>query len=259
MKEKTRWLSPRLEQDVDVVRWGTRGVPILMFATAGGDAEEIERFLVIETLSSFIEAGRIRVYSCDSVAGRVMLAGEGTPEYRMLMMNRFQGFVREELVPAIRTDCGDESIEIVAAGSSIGAFNALAAVCRFPDAFRAALCMSGTYDLQRFLKAGITEDFYYSSPVHYLPGLEGPGLDALRERFVLLASGRGRAEDIDESWRVAALLGRKGVPNRVDDWGPEWHHDWPTWRNMLVRYVDELVPSDSSDQGADSGEESAGT
>jgi len=242
LKEKTSWHSPRLEQEVNVVRWGAVGLPILMFPTAGGDAEEIERFLVIETLAPFLEAGRIKVYSCDSVAGRVMLAGEGTPEHRMRMMDRFQQFVREELVPAIRQDCQSESIGVIAAGSSIGAFNALASVCRYPDAFTHALCMSGTYDLQRFLKAGITEEFFRSSPVHYLSGLEGPSLERLRQRFVLLASGRGRAEDIDESWRVARLLGDRGVPNRVDDWGEEWHHDWPTWRNMLVRYVDELVP-----------------
>ena len=225
-----------------MARWGEIGTPLLMFPTAGGDAEEIERFLVIQTLAGFLEAGRIKVYSCDSVAGAAMLAGEGTPQHRMRLMNRFQNFVREELVPAIRQDCEDEEIEIITAGSSIGAFNALASVCRFPDAFRAALCMSGTFDLLRFLKAGATEDFFYSSPVHYLPGLEGEPLEKLRGRFVLLASGRGRAEDIDESYRVATLLGRKGIPNRVDDWGEEWHHDWPTWRNMLVRYVDELAP-----------------
>ena len=63
----------------------------------------------------------------------------------------------------------------------------------------------------------------------------------LRSRFVLIASGRGRAEDIDESFRVAELLERKGVPCRMDDWGEEWDHDWPTWRNMLHRYVDELT------------------
>ena len=254
MKEKTSWHSTRLDREVNVVRWGEIGTPVLLFATAGGDAEEIERFLVIDTLASLLEAGRIKVYSCDSIAGRAMLTGEGTPEHRMRVMNRFQGFIREELVPAIRQDCRSEDIEIVAAGSSIGAFTALAVLCRYPDVFSAALCMSGTYDLQRFLKSGVTEDFYFSSPVHYLRGLEGPALEALRERFVLLASGRGRAEDIDESFRVADLLRAKGIPHRMDDWGEEWHHDWPTWRNMLVRYVDELVPAAD---GADAS--SAGT
>ncbi|MFV1987625.1 MAG: esterase family protein [Gemmatimonadota bacterium] len=246
MKKQTSWHSSRLDQEVNIVRWGEIGTPILMFPTAGGDAEEIERFLVIDTLASFLEEGRIKIYSCDSVAGSAMLAGEGSPQHRMRVINRFQGFVYEELVPAIRQDCESDSIGIIAAGSSIGAFNALAAVCRYPDAFTHALCMSGTYDLQRFLKSGVTEDFYYSSPIHYLPGLEGPLLEQLRERFVLLASGRGRAEDIDESLRVARLLDAKGIPNRMDDWGDEWHHDWPTWRNMLVRYVDELVPAEAS-------------
>lgn len=245
MKLMTSWMSDRLEQEVNMVRWGEVGTPILMFPTAGGDAEEIERFLVIDTLKEFLADGRIKIYSCDSVAGRVMLGQEGSPEHRMRVMNRFQNYVYHELVPAIRDDCNDDSIEVIVAGSSIGAFNALAMVCRFPDAFSSALCMSGTYDLQRFLKAGVTEDFYYSSPVHYLPDLEGDLLDRLRDRFVLLASGQGRAEDIDESFRVAELLESKGVSHRMDDWGEEWHHDWPTWRNMLVQYVDELVPSGS--------------
>lgn len=246
MKEKTSWRSPRLGEDVNVVRWGEVGTPILMFATAGGDAEEIERFRVIETLAPFLEAGRVKVYSCDSVAGRAMLAGEGTPAHRMRRLDLFQEFVGEELVPAIRRDCRSDLIGVIAAGSSIGAFNALAAICRYPEAFTHALCMSGTYDLRRFLKAEATGDFLRASPVHYVPGLEGSRLERLRERFVVLASGRGRAEDIDESWRVAQVLGDRGIPNRVDDWGEEWHHDWPTWRNMLVRYVDELVPAEEA-------------
>jgi esterase/lipase superfamily enzyme len=58
---------------------------------------------------------------------------------------------------------------------------------------------------------------------------------------VLLASGEGKAENIGESFRVANVLGEKGVPNRVDSWGPEWPHDWPTWRKMLPQYLDELT------------------
>ena len=38
------------------------------------------------------------------------------------------------------------------------------------------------------------------------------------------------------------LFGAKGVPNRVDPWGPEHDHDWVTWREMLPKYLDEMVP-----------------
>jgi len=77
--------------------------------------------------------------------------------------------------------------------------------------------------------------------VHYLADLEGPQLEMLQKRLVLLPSGEGNYEDIGESWRIARLLGAKGVPNRVDSWGPEWHHDWQTWREMLPKYLDELT------------------
>jgi esterase/lipase superfamily enzyme len=64
----------------------------------------------------------------------------------------------------------------------------------------------------------------------------------LRQRFIVLPYGQGRWENPDEAWRLAGVLGAKGVPNRVDPWGPEYDHDWPTWREMLPRYLDDLVP-----------------
>jgi esterase/lipase superfamily enzyme len=131
----------------------------------------------------------------------------------------------------------------MAAGSSIGAFSALAMVCRFPDAFTHALCLSGSYELLPFFGQQIeaTEDFYFSSPSCFLPNLSGELLERLRTRFVLFASGEGNAENIDESWRAADLLGGKGVPNRVDSWGPDSPHDWVTWRKMFPHYLDELT------------------
>jgi esterase/lipase superfamily enzyme len=243
VKERASWYSERVQQEVTVTRWGTFGMPLLIFPTAGGDAEEIERFHIVTTLAEYLEAGRIKIYSCDSVAGRAMLAEEGSSQHRMWLMDQYQEFVRRELVPFIRTDCRSEDITVAAAGASVGAFHALAMVTRYPDVFTRGLCMSGTYDLMRFLKAPPTGDFLRASPLHWLPETgESTHLAMLRTRFVLLASGEGRAEDIGESWRAADVLGRLGIPNRVDAWGSEWHHDWPTWRNMLHTYVPELFP-----------------
>jgi len=77
--------------------------------------------------------------------------------------------------------------------------------------------------------------------LQFLPGLEGPQLDRLRQRFAVLASGAGDWEDTGESWRMGEALGAKGIPNRVDNWGPEFRHDWPTWHRMLPQYLRELT------------------
>ena len=242
MKLRTDWYSTHLEQTLTIVRWSHFGTPVLLFPTAGGDAEECERFLMLQVLAPLLEAGRIKVYSCDSIAGRTWTSRLGDGRYRARVQTLFDRFVADELVGAIRKDCSDPAIEIVTAGASIGAFNAVATLCRHPDAFKAAIGMSGTYDLTRWLDGEWSDDFYFSSPLHYLPGLgEGEQLSRLRQRFVLLATGEGQWEAPAESWQMANLLGSKGIPNRVDPWGPDYDHNWPTWRAMLPRYLDELA------------------
>jgi esterase/lipase superfamily enzyme len=242
MKTASRWYSERVEQEITLIRWGHWGQPVLVFPTAGGDAEEIERMQLVAALWPLIEAGRIKVYSCDNLAGRAFAARTGSVEYRCRLLNRFEEAVALEIVPAIRTDCRDEGVEVIAAGASLGAFMAVAVACRFPWLFRAAVGMSGSYDLERVFSFGGNGDYYFATPLSFLPGLTGPLLDTLRQRFVLLAFGGGRWEAPADSWRLAGALGAKGVPNRVDPWGPEWDHDWPTWRAMLPRYLDDLAP-----------------
>ena len=237
---KTRWHSSRLGTEVTVARWGSVGQPVLILPTAGGDAEEIERFHLIKVLEPLLTAGRIKVYSCDSIAGRVWFYKEGSPEYRMWIQDQFHRFIRNEVVPGIRLDCKSDTIPIWTAGASIGAFHAAALVCRFPDVFSRALAMSGTYNLMRFTEAKEpTTAFRRASPLHFVPSLEGKQLDLLRTRHIHIATGEGRFEAINESWALARVLGQKGIPNFVESWGPEWHHDWITWREMLPKYLGE--------------------
>jgi esterase/lipase superfamily enzyme len=242
MKTVGKWRSERLGREVTMVRWGTFGQPVLVFPTAGGDAEEIERMHLVGAVGALIEAGKIKVYSCDSVAGKALVAREGTARHQMWLQNQFHQYVRHEVAPAVRADCNAPDVTLWAAGASIGAFHSIAMVCRFPDVFSRACAMSGTYDLRRFYEASeFSDEFWVSSPVHFVPTLDGLHLDVLRTRMIVMPSGEGRAEDIGESWRMAKVLGAKGVPNRVDSWGKTWHHDWPTWREMLPKYLGEWV------------------
>jgi esterase/lipase superfamily enzyme len=241
LKHTYRWFSPNVEREVQLVRWGTYGVPVLLFPTAGGDAEEVERFHLIGVLMPLIESGRIKVYSTDSIAGQAWISRQHSAEYCSLLQNRFDKLVIDEIVPRIREDCQSPDIEIITAGASIGAFNAVASICRHPDVFRLAIAMSGTYDLSKYLEGRFIQDFYFASPLHFLPGLEGPVLEQLRKRLILLPSGEGDFEDIGESWRMGNALGAKRIPNRVDPWGTEWRHDWVTWREMLPKYLSEFA------------------
>jgi esterase/lipase superfamily enzyme len=158
----------------------------------------------------------------------------------MYMQHQFHQFIKHEVVPAIRIDCHDPEIGIWSAGASIGAFHAAAVVCRFPDMFHRALAMSGTFDLMRFTEAREATDYYkVSSPLFFVPHLEGRHIDVLRQRYIHIVTGEGKWENIGESWKLANVLGQMKVPNFVDSWGPKWDHDWVTWRAMMPKYLGE--------------------
>jgi esterase/lipase superfamily enzyme len=195
-KLKTSWYSQRVQRDVTVTRWGEIGTPVLFFPTAAADAEECERFHVLDAIDSLIAEGRVKLYSVDSVGGQAMVVEEHSPLEAARIQNQFDAFVYHELVPAIRTDCRSPEIEIVVTGPSIGAFNSLAAICRHPDVFSKALCMSGTYDVERFLDGRVNGELYYASPSHFLPNLDA------RERL------KRRTDAVDHG-------GAEGVHRRV--------------------------------------------
>jgi esterase/lipase superfamily enzyme len=243
MKESSHWYSPRLDMNTSLVRYGHFGVPLLLFPTAGGDCEEAERFFLIKQLEPFIHDGRLKVYSVDSIAGRTWLT-EDRVAHCVWIQKQFDNYIRHEVVPAIYQDCRSDQLAILTAGASIGAFNALLTLCRHPEVFSHALCLSGTYDIAKWLKGEWYDDFHHLAPLHFVPGLpDGDQLTRLRSRKVILATGKGRNEEPGQSWQVAHVLGQKGIPNRVDVWDESWPHDWITWRAMLPQYIQEVLIS----------------
>ena len=236
-----RWFSDRLQAEITVARWGTYGRPVLFFPSAGGDAGEIERHGLIDACGQLLAEGRVKLYSADSVAGQAMVAKTGSPEHRLWLLNQYHECVRREVVPLIHADLGGQAMDVISCGPSIGAFNAVAVLCRYPDVFSAAIGMSGSYRVERFYDGAWSQDLYFSAPLQFLPGLDGSQVELLRKRFVILAAGEGRWENVGESWQMASALGARGIPNRVDNWGAEWDHDWATWRAMLPQYLAELT------------------
>src|ERR1700682_1022171 len=129
MKRRERWYSERVGGDVTVARWGHFGRPVIVFPTAGGDAEEVERMWLVDSVVESLETGLAKIYSCDSVSGAAMLRGDGDPRYRAALLRGFLEFVRYEFIPMIRMDCESPDIPVITAGASIGAFHAGAPVC----------------------------------------------------------------------------------------------------------------------------------
>jgi esterase/lipase superfamily enzyme len=248
-KQAWTWTTPRLPEPAHMARWGHFGTPVVIFPTAGGDFEEIERFQLIAALGELIGTGRIKVYSLDGVAVRAWLSGTTSMQDCARLQDAYDAFVYEEVLQRVREDCHDDRIEPLLAGASLGAFAAISAICRHPDSFQAAIGLSGVYELAHRYCGEESPAF---SPLACLQTATGPRLEQLRRRAIILGSGEGDYENPADSRRVADACASKGIPCRFSLWGPQRDHTWSTWREMLPRLLAEQLANPLPAPGASS-------
>jgi esterase/lipase superfamily enzyme len=229
------WRSPRLGLDMPVVRYGDWGRALLLFPTASGDFLEAERMWLIKSVEPLIFAGRVTVFSIDSINRHAWMSDGVSVREAARRQALYSGYIEEELVPHVRRVLQNPSARVGATGASFGAFYAANALLRRPDLFDTLIAMSGFYDLGPGYLHGYGDDnVYFNNPLSYLPGIHDPGtLDLLRHSQIHIVSGQGAYERPDASVRLSHALGAKGIPHQLDLWGHDVNHDWPWWRKML--------------------------
>jgi esterase/lipase superfamily enzyme len=224
---------------MEIAVYGHFGFALLMLPTAAADYLEYERFQLIDTLKPYINAGKVKVFSINSINSEAWLNNKMHPRHKAIRHQQFNAYVEEEVVPFIRTMSSHET-PIVTTGASLGALHAANLFLRRPDLFAGTIAMSGVYDLTSYTKGYFDEDVYFNSPTHYMPNLTDEStLARLRNSGKIhILSGSGDYEDPEGSRTLSGILSAKGIPHELDIWGWDMRHDWPTWRAMLPHYID---------------------
>jgi esterase/lipase superfamily enzyme len=232
------WHSPRLNQPMEIVTYGHYGFPLLLFPTAAADYLEYERFLLIDAIAGHIDAGKVKVFSINSINREAWMNPHLHPRDRAARQQQFNGYVTEEVVPYIWNSCRGR-IGIVTCGASLGAYHAANQLFRRPDLFDGVIAMSGNFNIRNFTDGYYDENVYFNDPLAFLPNLSDEHiLSQLRaKQHIYIVSGQGAYENPDGSRQLAGILAAKGVPHELDLWGFDMPHDWPTWRKMLPYYL----------------------
>jgi esterase/lipase superfamily enzyme len=229
-REYRKWNSPALGRDMELLVFGERGTPVLVFPTSLGPFYQWEEFGLVEQVRLRIEAGWLQLWCIDSLDAESFYNKSVPAQQRVARHLAYERYVLEEVVPAIRA----ENIVpyLIVAGASFGAYHVAALVTRHPGIARKALCLSGAYDCARWLDGWRDGDAYFVNPMAFLPGLADERyLGPLRDTEVIVVTGEDDP-NMDESRRLVELLQQKGVPASLHMW-TGWGHDWPYWREML--------------------------
>lgn len=233
------WHSPNLNKPMEIVTYGEYGFPLLMFPTAAADYLEYERFHIITVLEEFINAGKVKIFSINSINRDSWLNKQVHPKHKAERQIEYNKYIADEVVPYIWESCKSQ-LSIITAGASLGAFHCANQLFRRPDLFDGMIAMSGSFDIRGYYDGDYyDENIYYNNPVDYLPNLSDetylPLLQA--KKHIHIVTGQGSYENPYASRRLSDILIAKGIPHELDLWGYDMPHDWPTWRMMMRYYL----------------------
>jgi esterase/lipase superfamily enzyme len=221
-----------------IATYGHYGFALLLVPTAAADYLEYERFQLIDSIRGFIEGGKLKVFSINSINNESWLNNEMDPRHKSIRHQQFNSYVFEEVIPFIRTHTSAET-PIIICGASFGALHSMNLFLKRPELIQGVLALSGVYDLTEYTKGYFDDDVYFNSPQHYMPNLSDHFIleQIRRSNHIHIFSGSGPYEDPEGSRRFASVLYNKGITYELDIWGPEWNHDWDTWRHVLPHYL----------------------
>src|SRR6266513_6889 len=165
-RRTTSWFSPNLQMEMPLVAYGHAGQTLLMLPTAAADYLEYERFYLVDAIKAFIDAGRLRAYSINSVNRYSLLNEQMPPHLKAELLTRYDRYIVDEVLPLIRNEAGEDARPI-----TTGAFLAANEYFKHPDLFRGVIAMSGSYDIKSYLNGYHDDNVYFNNPVDYLSGM----------------------------------------------------------------------------------------
>ena len=237
-REITSWFSPALQKDMPIVTYGDYGFALLLVPTAAADYLEYERFQLLDTLAPFIDSGKVKVFSVNSINTESWLNKQMIGEHKAIRQNQFNEYIYNEVIPFIRTSTSWET-PIITCGASFGALHSMNLFLKRSDLINGVIAMSGVYNLMEYTDGFYDEQVYYNSPMHYIPNLSDHNVleQIRRSNNIHILTGSGEYEAPDAAKEFAGVLYNKGITYELDVWNHDWKHDWPTWRAMLPHYI----------------------
>lgn len=240
--------SPTLGRDMEVKVYGHAGRPVLFIPCQNGRFFDFENFHMTDTWAPFIDAGKVMVFSIDTIDAETWSDTNGDAYWRIRRYEQWIHFIVDELAPFMRDMVNarngwDGYPGIIAFGCSLGATHAANLYFRFPGVFDGLLALSGIYTASYGFGGYMDEVVYRNSPVDYLAGMpsDHPYIAEYNQHRGIICVGQGAWEVPETTRRIAQICQEKGIHLWVDFWGYDCAHDWDWWYKQVAYFVPKLL------------------
>lgn len=225
-----QFYSHNLGRDIDMLVFGDRGYPVVLFPTTMGRYYENKDFKLVESARWFVEQGLVQIYCPDSINSDSWYNRNIHPAHKVANHMQYDRFLSEELVPQLQAKSPTHKIAV--AGPSFGGYHAANFAFRHPSQVSHLFSMSGAFDIKTFLDGHYDDNVYFNNPVDFMVHANDPALWGMK---IVLGTSEWDI-CLEPNKRMSGILQAKGIDHWLDIRG--WQkHDWPLWREMFPHYL----------------------
>lgn len=234
-----KWYSDRIGREFEMLTFGHGGFPIIAFPTSMGKYHQNKDFHLIDSISWFVNSGKIKVYCPDSIDNDSFYNKGIHPAHKIINHTIYDDLILNEVVYRAMHETGHSKVGMV--GCSFGGYHALNFAFKHPDKVAYMFSLGGAFDISSFMWGYHDDNVYFNNPVEYMTNLGGGWhLDNIRNMGIVLGTGD---QDIckEDNYKMSGILHSKGINHWLDvRGGGQGIHDWPAWRAMLPAYISQI-------------------
>lgn len=226
--------SSHLGTDVPVLVSGHYGYPVILFPTSLGKFDQNKDFGLIDSVSHWINEGKIKIYSVGTFDAMTFYNEDMPPAMRMHNYTLYDRFLSEELAPRILHETNNQKLGV--AGCSFGGYHAANFAFRHPEKTKYLMSMGGAFDIKPRLSGFYSDDVYFNNPPDFLPDATHP--DLWQMHIALGSSDHDFCKN--DNVQLSQILQKKNI-NHWLDIRKGLTHDWPAWKMMFPDYIYQLI------------------
>jgi esterase/lipase superfamily enzyme len=225
-----RWHSPNLNLELEMLVFGDRGYPVILFPTTKGRFHQNRDFGLIDAARWFVDEGLVKIYCPDTIDDRSWYDRGIHPADRARNYAWYDKMLTDELIPWAQHETGVGRVAV--AGCSFGGYHAANFAFKHPQKVAHLFTMGGAFDIKMFTDGHHDDNVYYNNPVDFVPGSNNEWL--WRMNIILGTSEHDMCKDYNIE--MSNILKAKNI-NHWLDIRPFANHDWPIWREMFPHYL----------------------
>jgi esterase/lipase superfamily enzyme len=235
-REHHHWFSPILQKEMELLSFGSGGIPVIVFPTSTGRFYEYEDRGMVSAVGDIINRQGVRLYCVDSVDSESWYNQNAHPRSRVLRHNQYEQYILKEVIPFVHE--ANPTGKLFVTGCSFGGFHAVNLALKHPEVVDNCISLSGSFDITSLMQGYRDQDSYYNNPIEYLPNLTDEHyLNLYRTKVgFILATGEWDF-CLDANLKLSRLLDAKRVKHWLDVWGDHTRHDWPWWQMMIKKFL----------------------